>query len=511
MTDLRMANIEKLTREIEALLSGGGALLSEDGAVIAPPEDLDASWEMRVSDDRLRVYLDMYPAVGEGAPLDPAAICRALDESGIRNVDRERVETLAALCDSGYPTTGEDAMVAHGTPAVAPFEGRIDFLVPMEKSKRVEESDESSVDWKNLWMIPSVREGDVIARIHLPKEGLDGVDVYGLPLSPKSLTLLKLRYGDGVVVTEADGCVEVASARTTGQPSFRDNTLDVLPLLVLQGDVDLSVGDVDFPGSVLVTGSVLEGFSVRAEKDATVHGGVYNARVQSGGDCIVKGGVVGERAELDAGGDARVGIVEYARITTARNIEVFGYALFATLEAGESLYVQGRNRRGIVGGTCVAGESIEALSAGSPMESMTTLEAGRDPVRARMLQELERKKAALEAMKEKIEKAILSIKGTGPEFDLNRLTEPEKEKLFLLVRYHGKMKESVAEIAGRIESEKRTILAERRVVPRIRIRDRAYPNVTLKMWDVLLLLKNQEVYASFSLDREKHFITKGVF
>ena len=469
------------------------------------------NWKRFLRQSGLKVFLDMYPAVGKGASLDPAEICRALEEAGIRNVDRDRTAALAALCDSGYPASGEDAVVARGTPPVAPFEGKIEFLVPMEKSKRVEENDEGAVDWKNLWVIPSVREGDVVARIHPPREGRDGVDVYGLPLSPKSLALLRLRYGDGVVVTEADGCVEVASARTTGQPRFRDNTLDVLPLLVIDGDVDLSVGDVDFTGSVMVTGSVLEGFSVRAEKDATILGGVYNARVQSGGDCIVKGGVVGERSELDAGADARVGIVEYARITAARNIEVFGYALFATLEAGESVYVQGRNRRGIVGGSCVAGESIETLAAGSPMESQTTLEAGRDPVRARTLLELDRKKASLEAMKEKIEKAILSIKGAGPAFDLDCLSESEKGKLFLLVRYHGKMKESVEEIAGRIDAEKRTILAERRIVPRIRIRDRAYPNVTLKMWDILLPLKNQEVYATFSLDREKHVITRGVF
>ena len=54
MTDLRMANIEKLTREIEAMLLRGGETLSGDGAAVPPPEDRDASWEMRVSDDRLK-------------------------------------------------------------------------------------------------------------------------------------------------------------------------------------------------------------------------------------------------------------------------------------------------------------------------------------------------------------------------------------------------------------------------------------------------------------------------
>ncbi len=211
-------------------------------------------------------------------------------------------------------------------------------------------------------------------------------------------------------ISEVDEYVEVISARIMGQPVFRNNVLDVLPLLVINGDVDLSTGNVDFSGSVLITGSVVEGFTVKADRDVTVNGGVYNARIRSGGSCMIKGGIVGERGEVCAGEDVRLGIIEYARAIASQKIEIFGYALFATLEAGESVYVQGRNRRGIVGGSCIAGESIETLSAGSAMESQTLLEAGRDPVRLRTLQELESRKNSMEEMKGRIEKTILSIK-----------------------------------------------------------------------------------------------------
>ena len=505
MSDMRMANIDKLTLEIEKLLADAEATEA------LPPDDRDASWEVRISDDRLTVYLDMYPAVGNGLPPDPLEICAELEKMGIREVDRDRVMALATLCDSGYPASGEDAVIARGIPPESPAPGRIEFLVLMEKAKRSED-DEASIDWKNLWVTPSVHEGDVIARIHPPKEGTDGVDVYGNPLPAVSHTFFRIRYGDGVNVSEdEDGSVEVASARTVGQPVFRDNVLDVEPLLVIAGDVDIFTGSIDFTGSVLVSGSVLEGFSVKAERDVSVQGWVYNARVQAGGSCSVKGGVTGERSFLSAGEDVRIGVVEYAGISASRKVEIFGYALFATLEAGESIYVQGRNRRGIVGGSCIAGAGIEALSAGSPMESSTQLEVGRDPFQARILQELERKKDTLLEMQKKIERAILSIKGTGPHFDIDTLTDEEKGKLFLLVRYHAKMKNSIAELGARIDDEKRASVAERRVMPRIRIRDRMYPNVTVKFWGQTLVIKQQEFHVSFFMDKNRGLITRGGF
>ena len=507
---MRMANIERLLKEIEAMFTEADSTSLKNESPVSLLEDIDASWEIRISDDRLRVYLDMYPPVGKGARLDPAVIWGELEKIGIRDVDRDKVTRLAQFCESGISVSGEDLVVARGAPPVAPIEGKVEFLVPMEKT-RLMEDDEGSIDWKNLWVIPSVRKGDVIARILLPKEGIDGLDVYGKPLTAKSYATFQLRYGDGVVVTEGNGTVEIVSALASGQPVFRNNTIDVLPLLVINGNVDITVGNIDFSGSVLVNGSLLEGFSIRADQNVTVMGGMYNGRICSGGDCIVKGGVVGEQSEVDSGADVRVGIVEYGRVTAAGNIEIFGYSLFANLEGGNYVYVQGRNRRGIIGGHCVAGAGINTLAAGSPMEPSTILEAGRDLTHSRAQLEMGRKKAALELMKGKIEGAIFSIKGSKPEIALDQFAEEEKEKLLLLSRYYEKMDESIAQISQWIEEGKRVILAGRRAPPKIQIQDRAYPNVTLRIWDSQLRLKSQELHVTFSFDKEKHEIIRSVF
>lgn len=505
MDELRMANLEKLVMEVDSFLTG------VKNAGLLPVEDRDASWSLRVADDNLCAWLETYPSVGKGTPLIAEEITGAIEETGILLPDRERIRSIVALCNEGAEVSGEQAVIASGTPPVAPVEGRIEFLVPFEKVRLVDEQDEAAIDWKNLWSIPIVHTGDMIARVFPPLDGVEGVDIYGQPLSPRRPAPFRVKFGEGVIVSEEDGMTEVLTARDVGQPVFRGGELDVLPVLVVPGDVDILSGDIDFIGSVVVRGSVTEGFSVKAGRDVAVSGSAFNAHIEAAGSCIIEGGIVGEHCEVKAGEDIRAGFVEYGLLISGLNIEILGYTLFATLEARQSVLVQGKNRRGIIGGVTTAGTTIKTLSAGSAMEPRTLLEAGRDAVRNRNIAELSAKMAELEVMSKKIEQAMLSIKRPGLDFDLERLSEEEKGKLFLLARYHKKVGENMAELAGKIEDEKRAILAERKGTPLIKIRDKIYANVTLKIWESQLTVSSAEFCAGYYFDRKNGSIQKGLY
>lgn len=508
MEDLRSANLEKLVKEIDCFLVAMEKTVRDSPF---PLEDKDASWSVRISEDRLKTYLELYPAVGGGASLDPEEVFVSLEGQHILNIHRDRVFEAVEKCNGGKAVEGEEALVAYGVPPVPPEQGFVEFLVPIEKTKRTEETDGDPIDWKNLWTLPSVMEGTVIARVHPPLTGSFGTDVFGQPIPCAPPAQFRIKYGDGVTVTDEAGIVKVVAARNVGQPVYRDDLLDVLPILFVQEDVDLASGDIDFIGSVVVKGSVTDGFSVRAGRDITVQGSVYNARISAGGSFIVKGGIVGENTEIRTGGDIRAGYVEYGKLISGVNIEVFGYTLFATMEARKSVFVQGRNRRGIIGGTCVAGQLIETLCAGSPMESQTILEVGKDPVRVRTVNELLARMEELEGMQRKVEGAIQSIKGPSEHFDLEVLSEDAKGKLFLLARYHKTMGNTLKALASRIDDEKRSMINDRKGSPRIKIRDRAYPNVSVKIWESTYILQSQEMFVSFFVDKESQKITKGVF
>lgn len=505
MDELRMANLEKLVREVDHFLSA-----VKDSGVL-PVEDRDGSWKLRISEDHMSAWLETYPSVGRGAPLDTWEIIDAIEETGILHLDRDKVRSIVERCNGGGETAGEDALVASGSLPVHPVEGTIDFLVPFEKVRLIDENDERSIDWKRLWSIPTVHAGTAIARIHPPREGAAGLDIYGTSVPPPRPAPFRVRYGEGVIVSEENGVTEVLTARDLGQPVFRGGELDVLPVLVVEGDVNMLSGDIDFIGTVIVRGSVTAGFSVKAGRDAAVSGSVFNAFVEAAGNCIVEGGIVGEHCEIRAGEDIRAGFVEYGLLIAGENIEILGYTLFAALEARQSVLVQGKNRRGIIGGVTTAGTMIKALSAGSAMEPKTLLEAGRDAIRSRTIGELESKLNELEKMMKKIEMAMLSLRPATGAFDPQKLSEEIRGKLLLLAECHKKVESKKAELAMRIQDERRSMLAERKGSPVIKIRDRIHANVTVKIWESQVTVSLTESSGSYSFDRKTGTVQKGGF
>ena len=63
---------------------------------------------------------------------------------------------------------------------------------------------------------------------------------------------------------------------------------------MIKGNVDYDYGNIDFNGSVHITGSVLPGFTVKAKGDIVVDKNVEDAYLEAGGDINVKMGISGK-------------------------------------------------------------------------------------------------------------------------------------------------------------------------------------------------------------------------
>ena len=59
----------------------------------------------------------------------------------------------------------------------------------------------------------------------------------------------------------------------------------------VDGDVDVSIGNISFVGSIIVRGTIRSGFKVEAEGDIEVWGNVEAATVQSQGNVIIRGNI----------------------------------------------------------------------------------------------------------------------------------------------------------------------------------------------------------------------------
>ncbi len=123
-------------------------------------------------------------------------------------------------------------------------------------------SPDGTIDFRERGEIPFVSPGDVLAEKIPPREGRDGINVYGESISRPEVRDLPLVPGKGVRIS-SDGLR--ATAVVGGNPKIGQNgKIYVNDAYSIEGDVDFTTGHVKFDRNVYITGSVKSGFRVEA-------------------------------------------------------------------------------------------------------------------------------------------------------------------------------------------------------------------------------------------------------
>ncbi len=355
---------------LDRILSEMESLVSRAVPDRVEPVDADGRFEVTLAGDGLSAYVDLYPPLGKGAPLDWILLVEELERMGIVNILTEGL--LRAVEEANLSSrVVRHVLVAQGVPPKPPREARLEILFPLEGETRPSPEEEGPVDYRERSRISSVAPGDVLAVFEPALPGEPGVDVRGQIIPSLPAREVRLRPGNGVVLDE-DG--RTFRAAETGQPALEGEVLRVDPVYEVRSDVDYGTGNIRFDGSVVVRGSVKEDFRVEAAFDIEVFGNLEAGEILAGRDADVHGGVLGQKALLTAGRDARVRFVEGGRIFADRDVEIVSHALHASVHAGGGILVKGF--KGVMGGELEAYDRVDCRSAGSPMGTRTRLVAG---------------------------------------------------------------------------------------------------------------------------------------
>lgn len=209
---------------------------------------------------------------------------------------KAEVKASVILEELSNPTY-EKILISKG---IAPTESK-DGYVELMFSNEVEQvvhDEKSRIDFRNRFKIPSVKEGDLIGKIHPPIKGENGTNVYGQPIYSKPAKSIDVRANRKVSVTESGEII----ARETGRPSMTGNLVkyfDIVDTYDVRGDVDLKSGHVYFSGDVVVNGDVKEEMRVEALGNVYINGNVYNGTVISAQNIFVNGTII--RSEIVSG------------------------------------------------------------------------------------------------------------------------------------------------------------------------------------------------------------------
>lgn len=333
----------------------------EDGA----PAPVDAAIQIKVSSDQLSAWCLVLPPLNGGKEIDEESILAAAKKSNVVFGLREELPKQIAK-DQAYMKL---FLLAQGVPPVNGKNGWVEEVIPNTVGTPSVESDGVSVDYKNLNWLVQVKEGDIICKIIPPTEQTPGTSVYGNPINGKNGAKAVVPTGTNTCVSE-DGAALIA--KVDGQIFYDHNKYRVNQMIVIDGDVDLSTGNLKISGNLLIRGNVLEGFVVQATGDININGMVEGATIIAGGNIFVKMGMNGNsHGSMDAGKDIRCRYLENA--TARANGSIFMESIVnSTVFSDEKVSVMS-GRGIIIGGTVCAMTSIEAKVIGNKLEHTTVL------------------------------------------------------------------------------------------------------------------------------------------
>ncbi|MCL2282278.1 MAG: FapA family protein [Fibromonadales bacterium] len=232
-------------------------------------------------------------------------------------------------------------------------DGYIEYKFDMSAKPQfiAEPQGNQAVDYKNSMQVTLVNVGDVLAVVVPPTAGTPGEDVNGHPIEAKPGT--KARYFLGEGLEEKDGSVVVIAP---GTPSVQDDVLLIRRNYVLQGDVDLSTGNINFPGTVIIHGSVTDGFEVISEENVIVNGLITGAKIRAKGYVKCAGGIQGkDKTEVTAGSFVAATFINASVIVAEGDILVTKDILHSNISCLGELRTGGS----IIGGVTTAFKGVE--------------------------------------------------------------------------------------------------------------------------------------------------------
>lgn len=324
------------------------------------------------SDDQMTAYIRLYPESNDGCKISKEEMLSDLSVAKIEyGIDEQILDQLIAS-----PRYCENIVIAKGKPVREGKNAEIEYHFNTDIKLSPKHNDDGSVDFHQLNNISHIKEGDVLAVLHMADLGENGTSVFGTPIPPKPVNQLTLKYGNNIQISE-DKCV--LTSLVNGHASLQGDRVFVSDVYDVPGDVDNSTGDIDYEGNVIVHGNVRTGFKIRAAGDIEIMGVVEGAEIIAGGQIVLHHGIQGmTKGVIVAQQNIITKFIESSKVYAGGYIESDSI-IQSQVSAKENITVSG-SKGNIIGGYVRSTTMIEAKVIGSHMGITTAVEVGTDPV-----------------------------------------------------------------------------------------------------------------------------------
>lgn len=287
-------------------------------------------------------------------------------------------------------------IIAKGRDPVPGFDAYMEY--PLLAALPREENDPQDPAEFCKRKIVNVLTGQCIAVYHAGQEGIAGVSVRDMPIPVRSGADRTPRPGRNVT-KEGDEIISQADGRLLIDSRF----LEVVEELKFQEDLTVVQGNIDFVGSIVVSGNIEAGLEVRCRRSMEVYGSIIGSDIFSGGNLTVQNGIIGsEETSVETLGDLDVGFMENARVKVHGDCIIRDNFASSYLVSSGSLTLDQGNGQ-IVSGWAIARGGISARTIGIELGTKVRLTVGRDLI-------AEEKVVASEKQVDQLEQQIEDLK-----------------------------------------------------------------------------------------------------
>ncbi|MBQ7613354.1 MAG: DUF342 domain-containing protein [Spirochaetaceae bacterium] len=335
----------------------------------------DATITVNISDDEMSAYLYVLPPGPGGTDVTVEKIEFFLKNNRVvYGFDEQRAKDFQDM-----PIYKTEYLIASGKKAQNGNDAYMKYNFEVDRTRiRLQESQSGQIDFKELNLIQNVVAGQPIAQKIPAERGVPGTSVTGRYIEASNGKDISIPLGKNTRLAD-DGLTVLAEIN--GHVMINKGKIIVDPVFIVEGNVSLKTGNIEFLGSVFITGNVDDTFSVKASGNIEVKGTVGKCDLDAEGDIIISQGVIGKE-----GGTIRTSKSIWAKfiqneklVDAGENVVVSDGILNSVVMAKQKIVCNGK-RADIIGGVLSASEMIVARNIGSPTAGNdTVLNVGFDP------------------------------------------------------------------------------------------------------------------------------------
>ncbi len=241
--------------------------------------------------------------------------------------------------------------------------------------------DSDNLDIREMQQRATVKSGQLVAMIKHKEPPVPGRNIYGDDVPSPPDEQLIINVGEGIQQREPGKYY----ATSDGLPMLEGDSISLSKVLVHNGDVNLSTGNIRFDGPVEIKGSIESGAVVETSGDLIVHGTIRGGKVRVAGSMQAKAGIVtGVTGRIQVKHDITAEFIENSNIICGGNMVVAKALINSEVICGGQIKVQGKT--GIVaGGHISVKDSLITGNLGFRHGAATVLNVGVDARVARAI------------------------------------------------------------------------------------------------------------------------------